>query len=774
MRRLSIGIVLALSIGILAGCTSQTQVSFAPEKGDARTYRLFSRAEYQMRDATTDKDWVLESEGLARYRAGDDASGMTITPLNLCVSGQRSVRNYCSSWKGERSPWLRAVLAAGFKVPEDAHDQRWPQALKPDTMAALRERDEDFARLMPRQFVAPAVFSGLDATPGNTQTLDSIAGLPPAILTVMAVTPDRVFVSLAPSVEGDHLAGHLVLDRHSGWIERMAAVYESSVSMGGRQEPVRQLVTLVPADWHAQSLRHHYEAPRYDSRSEGQVYTTFNTSPTTAVALDEDDPHAPEPLTEGEVFPTAVGGFRADTAWGVELDFDHALWEDQRSRFGRLAYRDLTPLDANDRAIDLELAGDYTKTAPDTLTGNLHTSNRRLPLGIEHVAERLERIAAISAKADYYPIDTTDTLTLDLQADDSDPNRVEGESGVTASLIPQGEHNYLLTLSGRRDYLSALMLEREPPMFAAERNNDLWPDWVRPGERDLFATILGNGSARLLPLHIDPKARAVTVAVRVLAEQPAFSKAVRFIPYKARYNALDIGPGVHIPLNFVPSRLFSELRGEQQVRAMADDKLKPLAMDSGAPIFALSPEQSALCTLSATTPNGKPVAARWQVIRQEYPTFGDGADRQMLDTLLWRLIEKDGGPATTEGAVELGLRCRARQWQTANYDLGDRPWLIDLERLTGQQPDPTMPVGVLLGRYRFLDANGQALSVLPAQFDHFWDYQPANDRLAPFLVDGRYLRIAGQPASVEVVKPGDITVDKRWTLPAAEHATDTR
>ncbi|WP_006914886.1 hypothetical protein [Salinisphaera shabanensis] len=42
----------------------------------------------------------------------------------------------------------------------------------------------------------------------------------------------------------------------------MAAVYESSASMGGRQEPVRQLITLAPTDWHAQSLRHHYDAPR--------------------------------------------------------------------------------------------------------------------------------------------------------------------------------------------------------------------------------------------------------------------------------------------------------------------------------------------------------------------------------------------------------------------------------------------------------------------------------------------------------------------------------
>ena len=768
-------LAVVVSLGILAGCSSsQTQVSFAPDTGEARSYRVFSRAEFQMRGATTANDVVLETEGLVRYRAGGADQPMTIKPLNLCVSGQKRTRDYCTAWSDERAPKLLAVLRRGFQLPAPGDGAHWPRSADNAAAATLADDAPDLARLLPRQFVAPGVFSRLDATPGTTQTLDSIAGLPPAVLTVMAVTPERVFVSLAPAVDGDHLAGHLVIDRHSGWIERMAVVYESSASLGGRQEPVRQLIALAPTDWHAQSLRHHYEAPRYESRSQGQVYITFNTSPTTAVALDEDDPSAPAALTEAEVFPTAVGGFKANRSWGVELDFDHALWRDQQPRFGRLAYRDLTPLDDNDQAIDLDLAGGYMRTGSDTHTGNLHTSNRRLPLGFAQVAERVERIAAISAQADYYPIDTTDTLTLDLPAAKRDTIRSHGESGVTATLIPQGGHNYLLTLSGRRDYLSQLKLEREPPLSAAERNNDLWPDWVRPGERDLFTTILGNGSARVLPLHIDPKARVIAVAVRVLADQPALTRSVRFIPYKARYNALDIGPGVHIPLHFVPSRLLGELHGAQQVPAVADDDIEPRAMDSGAPIFALSPEQSALCTLSATTPNGKPVAARWRVIRQEYPTLADGADRQLLATLLWRLIADDGGPANTEGAVELGLRCRARQWHTADYDLGERPWLIDLKRLTGQAPDPAMPVGVLLGRYRFLDAEGQALSVLPAQFDHFWDYQPANTRLGPFLVDGRYLRIAGRPASVEAVKAGDITIDKHWRLPAAPSSASRR
>ena len=91
------------------------------------------------------------------------------------------------------------MLAAGFEIDGDAENtQRWLRSADPATVSALRDRDEDMVRLLPRQFVAPGVFAGLDATPGSTQTLDNIAGLPPAVLTVMAVTPERVFVSLAP------------------------------------------------------------------------------------------------------------------------------------------------------------------------------------------------------------------------------------------------------------------------------------------------------------------------------------------------------------------------------------------------------------------------------------------------------------------------------------------------------------------------------------------------------------------------------------------------
>jgi hypothetical protein len=83
MRRYGFLSFFVLSIWMLAGCTSQTQVSFAPAKGEAHTYRLFSRAEFQMRGATTPDDVVVETEGLVRYAVGDRERPITVTPLNL-------------------------------------------------------------------------------------------------------------------------------------------------------------------------------------------------------------------------------------------------------------------------------------------------------------------------------------------------------------------------------------------------------------------------------------------------------------------------------------------------------------------------------------------------------------------------------------------------------------------------------------------------------------------------------------------------------------------
>lgn len=768
MRLVVLPVLTALTLlSGLGGCSlGGDAVDFAPGDGAERVYRFYSRAQFKTTHATQPDDVVMESSGLLRYTAHAGDTPVSVQPLHFCIEGAPRSRAYCSSWTGDRAPDLRRVLTAGLDIGSDAARHPWAQSSAPKAMAALRDDSEDLARLLPRQFAAPGVFADVPTTSGAEKRIH-IAGLPATRLTVVATTPRHVFVSLSAADDGDQMAGYAVIERDGGWIERMVVVYSSRTSMGGQNEPVRQLLVLAPSDWPAGSLRidsHTAGVPAAPADDqEFAAYMSLASTPSEAKLIDDVTGHPDTPaLTEAEVFPSAVGGFKAESAWGLELHLGHALWRDRDDRFGRLQYSNPIARDAQGNRLDLPIAGSRPKTAATTLMGSLQTDDRLLPLGFKNIAERLNRTAAVTAHAAYFPRGPIHTLTLPRPADDAPVTRSTHDNGITATLTHRHDDLYTLQLSAAGHYISQLMLPAEyTRKLPIRRVDPAGAGWVSPGERELFDTILGNGSDRLMWLRLDDDIKSLSVQLLAFADQPAFEKDVRFVPRKARYNALDLPPAVHVPLHADDD--FA--REDEAERVVADDELAPKAMDSGAPIFFLSPRQSAMCTLSATR-DGQPGAARWQVMLHKRPVE-DGGDRQLPGVQIWRLLGPDRGPANADGALELGLRCHAGAWQPADYDLGQRPWLIDLRALLGHPPDGDMPLPVLLGRYRFLDAEGTALSVLPAEYDGYWDHEPGASTLAPFLVDGHYLRVAGQPVAVETRQPARVTVDKHWHLPTA-------
>ncbi|GAA5127290.1 hypothetical protein [Alloalcanivorax gelatiniphagus] len=763
MTRLALPLLsLCVALFALSGCQLlQDTVTFDPEPGDQRGYRLYTRAEFQMPSGTTRNDVVIESEGLVRYRMEDDGD-LRLTPLNLCVSGQRKSRTYCSAWTGDRAPALAAVLRGGFRLGDGTGEDdgaTWARALDGQALAALAEQDDDLGRLLPRQFPAPGLIAGLPAEPGAERRLDQVVGLPPLRAKVVAVTDQRVFATLREGRDGEHLSGVLVVERDSGWVERLAVVYESQDSMG-REEPVRQLLALVPDDWEAGVLHRQY------GEAHGKVpWTRMAPSPYLAaatVAGGTDDlvaraevGEAP-PLTEEQVFGSPIGAFKAETAWGMELFYDHPLWRDARDRFGRLVFQDPVVLDGDGEPLDLQFAGALPNTTVQTFKGSLETKVRLLPLGLEGVGERLEQVRGAAATARYYPPGPVKELALPVPA----PGKVSEartEDGIQVRLRVLDRRRAELLISGPGHYLSQLVVKEGAKTLPAKPDTS-GPDWRRPGEAHLFQTLLGNGGARLLRLRLADGLDTLRVQVMAFADQPAFEKELRFLSKADHYNAVDVPPGVRIPL--VADDKFA--REEEMPLIQDDGDLTPRAMDTGAPVLRLSREQSGRCQLSAEV-EGDGEAPRWRVIEHKRPTR-PGADRQLPALLVWRLLSADGGPANEDGAVTFGLSCRQGQWRDADHGLGERPWLVDVRALTGEAPDPATPMPVFLGRYRFLDDNGQALGLLPPRYDHYWERHLSSGRLGDFLVDGRYLRIAGVPATVQQWQPGPVTEEKTWDL----------
>lgn len=762
MSRLAVPLVLlCAALFALAGCQLfQDTVAFQPEPGDQRTYRLLARAEFQMPSGTTPKDVVIESHGLVRYRM-EEGGGLRVTPRHLCVGGQRKSGNYCSAWTGERAPALRAVLRGGFRLGDDDDEgddagPAWAEPLDGDAQAALAEDDDDLARLLPRQFPAPGLIEGLPAKRGAEHRLDQVVGLPPMRARVVAVTAGRVFATLREGREGEHLSGVLVVERDSGWVERLGVVYESRDSMG-REEPVRQLLALVPSNWPAGELAWQYGETRSNKPWDRLSPTLYLAGATVPGQVDDLMARAESgdaaPLLGDAVFASPIGAFKADTAWGLELFYDHRIWRDDLDRFGRLEIQDLKALNADGEPLDLTFGGGRPETTVQTFKGSLETGMRLLPLGLDGVGERLERVDRVHARGLYFPPGPVRDLTLAVPAP-GDVSEAEA-GGIRVSLRATGENRAELRVSGPGRYLSQLTTPEDANAMPAKPDTP-WPEWQRPGETDLFHTLLGNGGDRLYRLRLADGLDALRLKVMPFAPEPAFEKALRFLTKADRYNALDVPQGVLIPL--VADDDFA--REKETPRIKNDADLTPRALDSGAPVLRLSREQSGRCELTADS-DGEGKAPRWRVIEHNRPTR-PGADRQLPALLVWRLLSADGGPATENGAVTFGLRCRDGEWRDADYRPGERPWLVDLVSLTGGEPDPATPMPVFLGRYRFLNRDGLALSVLPPRYDHYWDRVLSTARLGDFLVDGRYLRVAGEPVTFQTWHPGPVTVDRTW------------
>lgn len=522
------------------------------------------------------------------------------------------------------------------------------------------------------------------------------------------------------------------------------------------------MLALVPDNWDDGVLHWQYGKSRGNAPGHRMPPTPYLASATVAGRPDDLMARAEAgeaaPLTKEQVFATPIGAFKAETAWGVELFYDHRAWQDQRDRFGRLVFQDPVVLDADGEPLNLGFSGALPSTAVETFKGNLVTKVRLLPLGLEGVGERIEQVRGAGATARYYPPGPVRDLALPVPAP-GEVSEAETGGGIQARLRGLDGRRAELLISGPGRYLSRLLIGEDGETMPAE-SATTGPDWRRPGETHLFQTLFGTGGARLQRLRLAGGLDTLHIQVMAFAGEPAFEKELRFLSKADHYNALDVPQGVRIPL--IADDKFAREKETPLIKHDAD--LTPRAMNSGAPVLRLSREQSGRCQLTAES-DGEGQAPRWRVIEHNR-SARPGSNRQLPALLVWRLLSADGGPANENGVVTFGLRCHEGEWRDADYRPGERPWLVDVVSLTGGEPDPATPMPVFLGRYRFLNRDGLALSVLPPRYDHYWDRVLSTGRLGDFLVEGRYLRVAGNPVRFQKWHPGPVTEDRTWHLDA--------
>lgn len=727
----------------LAACGSD-EVSFRPDKGDSRQYQLYTKSHMSLdaggpRQSRTDLGSLLVTYEIEEVRPH----------LRMLVRAdylklQMPGRTISSSGRDESDPQFRELMAEGIEFDIDLdsgalldirgrHREHWD--------ALVKEGGEGFASEMRKQLNTPALLERIPARVGAEVRLPSFQGSEDVLLRVEEVSDEEVLASIQLSGEQARAYGYLRLERKSGWLRRLAMVTEQPFDEYGFRGTTRTQFLMLPAEQGvALSSLEAYGWGELDE--EGFIFPAWEEQ---AVELPLDS------ASEAQVFPSGVGSIEYYDE-DVRLEYLHAL----DNIAGHLEFRQLQALDDQGEPLDLKLSGGtWGMTRSFQADEGVRSIAVYLPLGWHDTPAKLEALQQIRLQADYFPYLSE---RLELPVDPQRSSRLERD-GAGIELSPTGNPGeFILSFSAAEKVFFSMAVEGltgargwlhiEPPPV----------DWLTLDDAQLLSSVAAHGGGwryRVKFAGDVPKVLGVHLLRRQAEAQ--FSRELQFLSGEAQYDRLDLPPQASYYLHAEPSEQVQPVVApfDLQTLALEDAELNRLRL-------TLTTEQAALCqlqVLDAPSEAGHALSFLPAPAERDY-----SGGLQLPATQQWQLRTDDGVRQYFYG-IELRaqLRCSGRaSWDEVDFELGERPWLIDPRRLPGYVDEPGQRAASFLGRYRFVDESGRALTLLPAT-----SQQQGLDigiaALSEYLTEEGLLRLAGTPVRVEQLRSDGEPLEKTWT-----------
>ncbi|MCE8033306.1 hypothetical protein EKK97_04625 [Billgrantia tianxiuensis] len=240
---------------------------------------------------------------------------------------------------------------------------------------------------------------------------------------------------------------------------------------------------------------------------------------------------------------------------------------------------------------------------------------------------------------------------------------------------------------------------------------------------------------------------------------------VRFSTERDQRTRSSIPPTWHLPLRHTDTDLTLDLPMHAQGREYHELFL-PIAM-------------SYACELQVV---GADLPLQWRPVERlfvyssaRYEDFEDYQQRRLsaepysryaqlpeeyLGRVRWELQSTDGEQRFFHDLeVTSELRCPAGvTWQPLTYQQSELPWLVPLEAMPEPSVDLAQPAREFFGRFRFLDANGEALMPMARAADL------TDPALESFVFPEGQLKFHGEVARIEQLQIDDSTAhSQRWT-----------
>jgi len=750
--------MVAFSTLLVVACSESgppTTLSFEPEDGEQRRYQMYSDTNIKVESSYYgNRSERLKTMMLLDYEVSDkqDVYSIRMKPQYMRMEfPQGDFTSFEDDARGSSGDSIRKMMDAGFTVDIDKDTSAMVDFTIHEEPEELRKQGLDpLQEILNDEFGRPGFINDLKIEKGATQVIELKAPLPEITFTVDDFTDSTVTLSASGENDEAKVFGYVVLERDTGWTQRLTMIMdmplpeEAAISDGS----MRMVTSIFPEDWlYGQDL----EYLRYD-----EPYNIDNTD------FSELEPN--EKATDAEVFANDSG--KLELYGGrISLRYNHPGVSFEHMGSMSIKVKDLTAKDADDNPLDIELYENGVFSFTDRQNDNTETMLHILPLGWSDVVDNLKQMTSLEATLERYEVNYE---IVDLPID-KEGATVEMK-GAKAILIPtKDEKVFELKLTSTNDaYFDNQINGVSTASVLMYEEDDNAPGWISNVEsRALMISKMGSYSVTMRLTFEDELPETVQLKFNHVTDNKLSEKKIIFYDEETLRSDTSIAPVDNVPLFKSDEWAVSINDQDLEFTTSALDELEPVSYDRPQLYVTLTPEQAAVCQLEITSDK---MTGEHNLVMKEN---ADPNQRNVVSNLkmpkqvVYQLMTEDGVQRFFyDRKVDLKLSCDGQpEWQRVDITPGEQSWMVSVEDLLGkdwQESNDNLVMSDFLREFRFLNASGQALAVLPQDTPQYSvDYFKSDFK--DFVSDKGFLRVGGKVDKVEQLIAKGEPVKKEWT-----------
>lgn len=723
-------ITLVISVLLLTACSqgSNNTVNFDPQDGESRRYQIHSNLRIEDETSSGRNSDRVITEMVVDYQVSRDRSSLAIDMLPRLMKFETRNMNFASFDKPDGyDDDLRELMDAGFNIKLDpetgdilefsANSGELPDDMQDPLFGVFRD-----------ELIRPGVAQGMRLEVGEQQEFAVDPDDFKVTITLVALSDDEVTLEVEGERESHKLFGVIVLERNSGWVSRGAFVTDLVMNEYGQEFKVRTVSSFYPEDWPYGMDLEFMEQAGEMLMDEMSVF---------------DSRKALASVTEEDVFPSDSGSIEL---YRHRLSLSYFHNTSNFDALGDVRIRDAHAVDANGERIDLPLVLTESFAFNYGKEGSVQTTAEVLPLGWQRSYEQLESAAYIEASLDWYP-HAIEAVRMPINA--------EGGSvtfgDARAELIPTDKPEVFELFINNTDryQFSTYVGNATDVMFTYSRYENA-PEWVGLGE----SRIISVTEKGLFPIHLlvyfeEGPGDYIELIGAEVQQDPESSRMVKFYDQETLAANHNLRPANEIALYQADdsSSLFNFNSDQLDFQTYPTGEIELQSFGRPQLYMTLTPEQAALCEIESGS---------------ELITWADKKKRSSYSALILEdpvvlQAQSPDGERTFfyDTTLTTKLVCSSNsQWREVSRPQTDTPWLVDIQDLP--EVDLQWPISLFLRRVQFLTQQDVALTLLPPEDKN--THHNATDTLADYLIEDRYLRVAGVPERIMALEISEETV----------------